>query len=132
MDREQRIKRIVKRYQLISLWIVCGMSLIGFLLVHLGDLTDHIYSVVNRFSIMAWRAIALHSPNIMGRYYMACGTIRMLLALIVVISGMFVLYDRKDVMLGFVITFALFYISSLMFETMFFSFVEKQKQKRNN
>ena len=68
----------------------------------------------------------------MGRYYMACGTIRMLLALIVVISGMFVLYDRKDVMLGFVITFALFYISSLMFETMFFSFVEKQKQKRNN
>ena len=123
MDREQRIKRIVKRYQLISLWIVCGMSLVGFLLVHLGDLTDHIYSVgfcsvyqlvVNRFSIMAWRAIALHSPNIMGRYYMACGT------------------DRKDVMLGFVITFALFYISSLMFETMFFSFVEKQKQKRNN
>ena len=141
MDREQRIKRIVKRYQLISLWIVCGMSLIGFLLVHLGDLTDHIYSVgfcsvyqlvVNRFSIMAWRAIALHSPNIMGRYYMACGTIRMLLALIVVIAGMFFLYDRKDVMLGFVITFALFYISSLMFETMFFSFVEKQKQKRNN
>jgi hypothetical protein len=55
-----------------------------------------------------------------------------LLALIVVIAGMFVLYDRKDVMLGFVITFALFYISSLMFETMFFSFVEKQKQKRNN
>ena len=101
MDREQRIKRIVKRYQLISLWIVCGMSLIGFLLVHLGDLTDHIYSVgfcsvyqlvVNRFSIMAWRAIALHSPNIMGRYYMACGAFRMLLDLNVVIDD----YDKDN------------------------------------
>jgi uncharacterized membrane protein HdeD (DUF308 family) len=63
---------------------------------------------------------------------MACGSIRMLLALMVVLAGMFVLYERQDMMLGFVITFALFYICSLIFETTFFSIVEKQKQKRKD
>lgn len=141
MERSERIKRIVHRYRLLSIWMVCGMALAGFFFVSVGDLKDHVYSVafcslyqlvINSVSICAWRYVAVHSPNVMNRYYMACGSIRMLLALMVVLAGMFVLYEWQDMMLGFVITFALFYICSLIFETTFFSIVEKQKQKRKD
>ena len=93
MERSERIKRIVHRYRLLSIWMVCGMALAGFFFVSVGDLKDHVYSVafcslyqlvINSVSICAWRYVAVHSPNVMNRYYMACGSIRMLLALMVV------------------------------------------------
>lgn len=133
---EQFIPKTVNRYQKISLWVVCAMALACLLVLQIADLKCHIYSVVfssvyqlvtNRLSIICWRAIMRFSPAVIGRFYMGVSALRIILGMVVIIVGVFLLREQRPLMMGFVIIFALFYISSLIFETAFFSFVESKK-----
>lgn len=133
---EQFIPKTVNQYQKISLWVVCAMALVCLLALQIADLKCHIYSVLfssvyqlvtNRLSIVCWRAIMRFSPAVIGRFYMGVSALRIILGMLVIIVGVFLLREQRPMMMGFVIIFSLFYISSLVFETAFFSFIESKK-----
>ena len=136
MQMEQFIPKTVNQYQKISLWVVCAMALVCLLALQIADLKCHIYSVLfssvyqlvtNRLSIVCWRAIMRVSPDVIGRFYMGVSALRIILGMVVIIVGVFLLREQRPLMMGFVIIFSLFYISSLVFETAFFSFIESKK-----
>jgi hypothetical protein len=136
MQMEQFIPKTVNQYQKISLWVVCAMALVCLLALQIADLKCHIYSVMfssvyqlvtNRLSIVCWRAIMRVSPAVIGRFYMGVSALRIILGMVVIIVGVFLLREQRPMMMGFVIIFSLFYISSLVFETAFFSFIESKK-----
>lgn len=118
-------------YNRIGLWIIAGLTLLGFLAEQIAFKYGFTYSIV--FSAVyfllvtmingrCWRKAAQKAGNGLTRFYFASSAARMLLAFIVVLVGAFFL--RGD--MSFALIFATYYVLMLVFDCIFFSHIEKK------
>jgi hypothetical protein len=128
------ITAIVRQYHKMSLWIIFGSVLIGLLIMQAFQK----YTLVNAlcgaavFSLfcnvfygLGWKAVAKNSPANLGKFYLAGATIRMMLALVVIVIMAFTLRPDRMAILGFTAVFAAFYVIMLVYDCVFFARVEK-------
>lgn len=132
--REQ-VDKIARIYKKVSLWLIVALTLVGLLFIQISGhaelisslLFSAVYSlVVSLIFGICWRSVALHSPAVLSRFYLAATVLRMLLALIVVLLGAVLLRDSRQVLLGFTLIFVCFYLALLVHECIYFARVEKK------
>ena len=135
----ESIDSIYRLYNKVSLWLITTALLIGLLMMqvfsdlHLVNslLFAAAYSLVVTFIYgRCWKSLALRSPNVLTRFYMAASALRMLLALSVVFVGALILRDSRSQLLGFVGIFVSFYLLLLIFDSLFFVKIEKNKKNK--
>lgn len=122
-------------YNRIGLWIIAGLTLLGFLAEQIAFKYGFTYSIV--FSAVyfllvtmingrCWRKAAQKAGNGLTRFYFASSAARMLLAFIVVLVGAFFLRGDKTCLLSFALIFATYYVLMQVFDCIFFSHIEKK------
>lgn len=135
----ESIDSIYRLYNKVSLWLIAAALLIGLLMIqafsdlHLVNslLFTTVYSLMATFIYgRCWKSLALRSPNVLTRFYMVASVLRMMLALVVVFIGAFILRDSKSQLLGFVGIFVSFYLLLLIFDSLFFVKIEKNKKNK--
>lgn len=138
--RLQNIKQINIKYKQISLWLTAAMTLIILFACRVSaQCDDMIAQVVNPlvvsalFSIIAstaygeaWKAIAKSSPANLAKFYLAALVIKMVAGTLVFL--VYVLLCDKQNILGFTAIFALFYVALLVFDCIYFAWVEKKSR----
>ncbi|SFF97924.1 hypothetical protein [Prevotella sp. KH2C16] len=137
MVTPENVNSIYRLYNKVSLWLIAAALLIGLLAIQVVSsfwlvkslLFTAAYSLVVTIVYgRCWKSVALRSPNVLTRFYMAASTLKMILALVVILVGMVVLRASKPQLLGFVGIFAGFYLLLLIFDSVFFARVEKNKK----
>ncbi|MBR0489252.1 MAG: hypothetical protein IJJ68_03500 [Prevotella sp.] len=132
--KKDPVDRIARKYHQMSLWLMTAISLVVLVVMNVAlDMTllnGLVISVCFTFvsSIAygaAWKAVAKSSPMNLAKFYLAATVIRMLAALAVATVGIILLKDKHE-STGFAIIFIIFYLSMLVFDTIFFSRVEKK------
>lgn len=97
-------------YNRIGLWIIAGLTLLGFLAEQIAFKYGFTYSIVfsavyfllvNIINGRCWRKAAKKAGNGLTRFYFASSVARMLLAFIVVLVGAFFLRGDKTCVLSF-------------------------------
>lgn len=138
--RLQHIKQAGIKYKQITLWLTAGISLIILMACRISASCDDILAqVVNPlvvsaiFSLIsstaygeAWTAIAKSSPVNLTKFYLAASALKMIAGAIVFL--IYVLVCDKQNILGFAAIFLLFYVVLLVFDTIYFSRVEKKRR----
>lgn len=128
------VDKIAKQYYQISLWLVTVISLVVLVVMNVArdmtPLNGLVVSVCFTFVSTiaygaAWKAVAKSSPDNLAKFYLAATVIRMLAALAVATVGIILLKDKHESTV-FAIIFIVFYLSMLVFDTIFFSRVEKK------
>jgi len=76
----------------------------------------------------AWKKVSVTSPKNLPVLYMAASGIRLTLASIVILVYMFT-HRTSDTLLPFSLVFAVFYIVTLIYDTLYFVSVEKNKKR---
>lgn len=129
------IKTISKAYYKMSLWVVCGSMLLALFIMQVARLqylvnaalVSAVYSFVcNLLYGQAWKATARTSPNSLAKFYLAASGLRMLASLIVVVLALILLRPDRQMMLGFSMIFVAFYLVMLLFDTIFFTRIERK------
>ena len=132
--KKDPVDRIARKYHQMSLWLMTAISLVVLVVMNVAlDMTllnGLVISVCFTFvsSIAygaAWKAVAKSSPMNLAKFYLAATVIRMLAALAVATVGIILLKDKHE-STAFAIIFIIFYLSMLVFDTIFFSRVEKK------
>ena len=118
-------------YNRIGLWIIAGLTLLGFLAEQIAFKYGFTYSIV--FSAVYFLLVTMingrcwrKAGNGLTRFYFASSAARMLLAFIVVLVGAFFLRGDKTCLLSFALIFATYYVLMLVFDCIFFSHIEKK------
>ena len=133
MDTKEHILRVHRQ---MSLWIVAILTLTGLLLIQLQILSHTLYLLlfcsVYTFATsvsygICWKQIAVKSPTAISGFYIAASTIRMLLGIIVILIATAFLYKDKPAFTEFVLIFVGFYLSLMIFDSIFFAHVEKSQ-----
>ncbi len=131
---------IYRKYNKISLWIISGLFLIGMLVVQLTMRPHYINMLVisSLFSLVtviaygqAWKYLASRSPRVLGKFYLASSTLRILFAFLVLLVYALVVKERTAV-ISFSVVFMIFYLVLLAFDTIYFSKVEKNNKINYN
>ena len=139
MKASGSIDSIYRLYNKVSLWLIAAALLIGLLVIQIFSGLHLVNSLLftTAYSLMAtfiygrcWKSLALRSPNVLTRFYMVASVLRMMLALVVVFIGAFILRDSKSQLLGFVGIFVSFYLLLLIFDSLFFVKIEKNKKNK--
>ena len=78
--------------------------------------------------IMGWRAMALRSPQMLPKYYLAGTALRLMAAAMVLL--VFCVVSRADTgaVKGFALVFIVFYLVMLTFDAIFFAKVSNNKK----
>ena len=129
------VKRIASLYHKVALWIIAALSIFAFLAEQIVQTNAFTHSVV--FSAVyflvvlmlngfCWSKAARRSSNSLTRFYFASSAVRMLLAFIVVLVGVFTLRVDKTQTIGFALIFSTYYVLLLIFDCIFFSRIEKK------
>ena len=128
------IKRTAKNYYKYSLWIVAGLTLVGLLVMNLANkpsmLTPLIISSVTSLVLsiaygVAWKAVATSAPTTITKFYLAAPALRMIIAALVVLAYCLAVKQREQIR-EFVIIFFIFYLVTLVFDSVFFARLEKK------
>ena len=137
MNNKANTNEVIKKYTKGSIWVLSGLTLVALIVMSVTYdmylLTPVVVSVVFSFITMAlyvkvWQKIANKTPNVLTKFYLSAPAIRMLLAAIVVLVYCLVVKE-KTAILNFVIVFFVYYISTILFESIFFARLEKSKTK---
>lgn len=133
----EQINRIAKRYYKVSLWLIFGLTVVILLVMQYLQATklvnalviSALFSLVSSVVyIQSWKAVALHSSNALGRFYLVASALRMLTAVIVALIAILLLRGDKTALLGFVAIFVGFYLVMLTFDCIYFAQVEKNNK----
>ena len=128
------IKRTAKNYYKYSLWIVAGLTLVGLLVMNLANkpsmLTPLIISSVTSLVLsiaygVAWKSVATSAPKTITKFYLAAPALRMIIAALVVLAYCLAVKQREQIR-EFVIIFFIFYLVTLVFDSVFFARLEKK------
>lgn len=125
---EGSIDRLSRKYWRNSLWLVAAITLITLIVIQVFNLgylvlplvISSVFSLVTAFGYsLAWRLVALKSPDSLTFFYSAGSGFRFLFALVT----MFVYYliGGRTAMLPFVIVFMITYLVMLVYHTVYFS-----------
>lgn len=131
------IKVETRRYEKLSLWIIATITLVGLIAMNVFGLfsllipfiISALYSIVITFAYSkAWKAVAKTSPNSLTKFYLAASAFRMFFSAFVIL--VFCIISRqRDAILEFVTVFIIFYIILLIFDCVFFAWLEKRNKK---
>lgn len=132
---------IVRRYFQRALWIVAAASFLVMLLMQfLGDtalyrpitqalLVTVIFSFVATLAYgYAWKAVAKSSPVNLTKFYLAGSALRLMAALLVFLVYALVIKEKTAV-LWFTGIFVGFYLVLLLYDSLYFTGVEKKLNK---
>jgi F0F1-type ATP synthase assembly protein I len=131
--KKHPIDRIARQYYQMSLWLTTVISLVVLVVMNIAwDMSlinGLLISVCFTFASSvaygaAWKSVAKSSPTNLAKFYLAATAIRMLAALAVATVGI-ILLDKSEA-IGFAVIFIIFYLSILVFDTIYFSRVEKK------
>ena len=138
--RLQTIRQASIRYKQISLWLTAAVALAVLFACRLSaQCDDMIAQVVNPlvvsaiFSLVAstaygeaWKAVAKSSPANLAKFYLAALVLKLMAGTLVFF--IYVLVCDKQIILGFTVIFALFYVVLLVFDCIYFARVEKKNR----
>ena len=144
MERQQ-VKAIGNKYYKYSLWIIAGLSVLLFFLTCVCDwsmemVNGIVVSVV--FSLLSsivyisvWKALAVSSTKNLTKFYLGEPIVRMLAAMLLIISYLLIAVKRFAIdgfssshLLYFIAPFTAYYFALLIFDSIFFVFIEKNKK----
>lgn len=144
MERLQ-VKAIGNKYYKYSLWIIAGLSVLLFFLTCVCDwsmemVNGIVVSVV--FSLLSsivyisvWKALAVSSTKNLTKFYLGAPIVRMLVAILLIISYLLITVKRPTIdgfssshLLHFIAPFTAYYFALLIFDSIFFVFIEKNKK----
>ena len=137
---ENKLKEITKRYIQRSLWLVIALALCCMgCLTYLSGITDRplmapelaistVYSILVLYIYgYSWKAVAKSSPMNLTKFYMAASALRMLTAVMVIVIYCLIVRVHADIR-NFIIMFIVFYLTTLIFDVLYFSKVEKHNK----
>ena len=122
-----------------NLWIIFGLYLVGILIAQVTTHSSYLnmLTISALFSLItasiyggAWKAIAVKSPAVLGKFYLAGSVFRMLLAFLTILVYALIVKERVMI-LSFAVIFMIFYLVLLAFDTIYFSKVEKNNKTNN-
>ncbi len=136
----EEVNKTAKRYNKAALYIIVALTLIGLLLVQVTFSYELILSLVfsSVYSLLTsvaygnvWKHMAIGGTDKLTKFYLGGSVVKMLLALIVVVAGLFLLRSSKDLLLGFTAIFAAFFMVLLAFDCVFFARIAKSNSSTN-
>ena len=133
---DDRIAAVARNYLKYSLWLVVALALIGLMAANVMFQTSWVMpvTIAALFSLatsiaygMAWRSVARSAPQTLTKFYLAASALRMLCAAMVVAVYCVAVRQPQQIR-EFVIVFFVFYIATLIFDSVFFARIEKQNK----
>lgn len=133
------IEAIERKYNKISIWLISGLTLGGLLLaqalVHTNFTTPLIisavvFSILNSLYGKSWKAIAIKSPNVLGKFYLIGSMVRMFATLTAIVVGVLIYRQNKEMTIAYVAVFVVFYLVTLVFDSVYFFQVEKNNKNK--
>ena len=131
-------KNVANIYLKQSICLIAGMTLLFLLYMNIwGDnnLMAVPVCVTALFQLLActtygivWKRVCVSSPNSLPVFYMAASGIRIFAGLVTVLVYCFIVRERSAI-LFFVITFLIYYLIILIFDTWYFIKFEKKLKK---
>lgn len=133
------IEAIERKYNKISIWLISGLTLGGLLLaqalVHTNFTTPLIisavvFSILNSLYGKSWKAIAIKAPNVLGKFYLIGSMVRMFATLTAIVVGILIYRQNKEMTIAYVAVFVVFYLVTLVFDSVYFFQVEKNNKNK--
>lgn len=133
------IEAIERKYNKISIWLISGLTLGGLLLaqalVHTNFITPLIisavvFSILNSLYGKSWKAIAIKAPNVLGKFYLIGSMVRMFATLTAIVVGVLIYRENKEMTIAYVAVFVVFYLVTLVFDSVYFFQVEKNNKNK--
>ena len=132
------VGQVSRRYTKYCLWIVTAIALVSLVIINVLDkrqVVDYvmisvIYSLVTCFlNGASWTYVAKSSSNSLGKFYIVASSLRLLLAIVVVLVFC-ILANNREKILSFIAVFSPFYFVMLVFESVFYSRVERRRKRK--
>ena len=132
------IDKTTSLYNKVSLWIICALTLAGFLAMQvmckdvlLGTLVVSAgFHLVCSISYgQAWKAVARRSPETLPKLYLASSAFRLILAAMVMLVWCFINRGNLQSIKWFAAVFIIYYVVMLVFDAIFFAKVSKNSNK---
>lgn len=133
MKQNTTIHRISHRYQKNALFVLCGLSLLGLLLMQISLPQTILWPIIISFAFhdlcsilysVAWQVVALRSPESMPHLHLAASFARLILAALVLLVYCWIVGIKAQIM-QFAIVFVVYYLVMLLFDAVFFAKVSK-------
>lgn len=107
------------------LGILLGMSVKGDTSIAVALAISVAFSVISCFTYARlWRKVALKSPAVLTKFYLASPVVRMLAGALVIIVYCLLVRSRSDI-IQFAVVFGIFYLLILIVDSVFFSRLER-------
>ena len=132
---ESQIDSIAKRYWKVAIWILVALTILGLFLIQIVQLqiltTSLVFSLIYSVGVtllysICWRSIAHRSPCKLGLYYIVSSVLQMILALVIILMGIFFIFDDLYSIFGFTVIFVCFYLVVLVYNCIYFARIEKK------
>ena len=130
------IDSVVKQYKKVGLWIIAGFML-GFLLaiqitsstpMLTGLVVCVLYFLTSTLIYAAlWKKTAKASPTKLTGFYLAAMAVKFLLGILVVLVYCLIVRTRMQI-IAFATMFTIYYLAMVVYDTIYFSRVEKKNQ----
>ena len=107
------------------LGILLGMSVKGDTSIAVALAISVAFSVISCFTYARlWRKVALKSPAVLTKFYLASPVVRMLAGALVIIVYCLLVRSRSEI-IQFAVVFGIFYLLILIVDSVFFSRLER-------
>ena len=130
---DDSLRQCARRYFRYSLWLIAAVTLVALLAANIMYSQELIVPVVVSafFSLatsmaygVAWRSVARSAPKTLTRFYLAAPALRMMAAALVLVVYCVAVREAAHIRL-FAIVFFVFYIVTLIFDSVYFARFEK-------
>lgn len=110
------------------LGILLGMSVCRDTSLAVALAVSVAFSVISCLAFARlWRTVALKSPTVLTKFYLASSVVRMLAGAMVVIVYCLLVRNRTDI-IQFAVVFSIFYLLILIVDCVFFSRLERNNR----
>lgn len=137
---EKAATGVFHRYCKYSLWVVAALTLLTLGAVRIAGIAGLIAPVVICVAYtlatsllygLAWRKTATAAPSTLTKFYLAASLLRMVLAVLVLVSY-FLLVREREAVIHFAMCFLLYYFSMLVLEGLYFAGVERKSKHKES
>lgn len=129
------LNKVSSRFRKISIGIIAGLSLLLLLLSNVfsefnfihGILVGAVYSIIFSTAYLeSWRVVTVKAPSATTKFYLVFMALRFILGALVILSYC-LLNNKREVIIGFVTVFSVYYLVMMIFETSYFVIIEQKK-----
>ena len=132
------MNKTVYIYNKVSLWIVCGLTLLGLVFMQVSGrmsllnalIISAVFQLACSFAFgQAWRVMADRSPEQLPKLYLAGTAFRLMAAAVVLLVCCVIFRHDIETIKWFAAIFIVFYLAMLVFDAVFFAKVSKNSNK---